>query len=253
MTPDSANDLDAGRPQPLSPPSDVPWSSVGGLAFLLLFLVIHVFFFHFSMLLQGRPPDMNTEMAGSNAVILGLVFLFLHRRTGTSTNAARALGLHVREPRRAIRRALVVFGLGAVAVAAWMLLEMIVLLMLGIEPPPQRIVQWLHEQTRGGFSFEVLYFIALAVAFVPLVEEVVFRGMLYLPLRRRVGALRAALLVSLLFALIHFYLPGMGHLFIVALVFTCAFEATGTIWAAVGAHALHNAVMIALLLLFPLR
>lgn len=71
----------------------------------------------------------------------------------------------------------------------------------------------------------------------PLLEELVFRGMLYEALDRRWGWIPALLLTSLLFALYHrsFWVP-----FVSSVIFVCLYRRTGTLWAPLIAHAVGN-------------
>jgi membrane protease YdiL (CAAX protease family) len=87
----------------------------------------------------------------------------------------------------------------------------------------------------------------LAVASAPLLEELVFRGMVQRPLERRLGPGRGIALTAALFALFHF-LPWLlpVHLFL-GLAFGYAVWATRSVWAGVILHAANNtAAMLAM-------
>ena len=61
------------------------------------------------------------------------------------------------------------------------------------------------------------------------------------------NTLETALLVSALFAAIHGHLAGLAHLFILALVLTELMEVTGSLFAPMLGHAVHNGCMIVLI------
>ena len=102
---------------------------------------------------------------------------------------------------------------------------------------------------------------ALAAAFVatftaPLVEEIVYRGMLYPALRRHVGVSWAVTIVFLIFAGIHFpqYLPCYGVIITILLlsfVLTLIRARTGRLLPCVFIHFVFNGVQCVLLVFSP--
>jgi membrane protease YdiL (CAAX protease family) len=112
-------------------------------------------------------------------------------------------------------------------------------------PTPQRAVALVAEAQSG--SAMLMMFIAVVVL-APIVEELLFRCVLYLPLRRACGVLPAALIVGAVFSGVHFYLWGALHLLVLSLVFTALLERTKSLWPAVLAHALNNALTFFLVL-----
>lgn len=92
------------------------------------------------------------------------------------------------------------------------------------------------------------YLFVLAIALAPLLEEVLFRGMLLPLLLRRWGAGAAVVVVSVLFALIHFHVPSLVPLFVVAAACSLAYIATGSILVPVALHGIFNAVNLGLLM-----
>jgi len=236
----------AGRDE--FPPQRVRWSVAEGFTLFVLFLVIH-------SVSAGLAPRSAPEQAGpamqialSNAAVLLMIYAFLRRRTGSFTDAAEAIGLRVRSPWRTLWRSVGPLAVGVVALLGWGALQAHVMKLTGWEPVEQETVRWIRARAQAGASLEVGVVAFLAVAVAPVTEELLFRGALYLPLRGRLGRVPAALAVSVLFAAVHAYLAGLGHLLILALVFTWMMESTGTIVAPILAHVAHNAAMVALIL-----
>lgn len=94
-----------------------------------------------------------------------------------------------------------------------------------------------------------VYLVVLAVGVAPFVEELVFRG-IFLPLLcRRFGAGAGVFGVSLLFAIIHFHVPSIVPLFVIAVGFSLAYIYTGSLWAPVAMHALFNGVNLGVMML----
>jgi membrane protease YdiL (CAAX protease family) len=106
-------------------------------------------------------------------------------------------------------------------------------------------------QTFGSRTDNILAFLTLVVL-APIAEEVLFRGYLYGKLRRYVPVLVAALMTSLLFALVHFQLNVGIDVFILSM-FLCGLRSlTGSIWAGVLVHMIKNGVAYYLLFVAPL-
>lgn len=103
---------------------------------------------------------------------------------------------------------------------------------------------------RNAKGVELLLIFAMLVLFVPFVEEVIFRGFLYMRFRRAFSVVTSALFVSIIFGLLHLQLGGeapplwvaMIDTFILSLVLVWLREKTGTIWSGVGLHALKNGI-----------
>lgn len=107
--------------------------------------------------------------------------------------------------------------------------------MLGWEVKEQEVI--VRALAKGGIAF---YLAGILVA--PLGEEFVFRRFLFNTLRVANGRVVAYAVSALLFALIHFNLPGTPAYLWMAICFTVAYERTGSIWGAVAVHALNNSV-----------
>ena len=92
--------------------------------------------------------------------------------------------------------------------------------------------------TAIGVTLGVLTMVIVA----PLVEEIIFRGLLFGAIVQRMGVLASALITALLFGLIHgdpVLFPTLAALgFVTAL----AYAATGNLWVPITLHALNNAL-----------
>lgn len=85
----------------------------------------------------------------------------------------------------------------------------------------------------------------LLVAVVgPVAEEIFFRGFVLTGLLRRFGVARALLLSSLLFGAFHIDPGAILLTFMLGLVLGWVYLKTGSIWPAIFAHSLHNAVAV---------
>jgi membrane protease YdiL (CAAX protease family) len=94
-----------------------------------------------------------------------------------------------------------------------------------------------------------LLFGAMAILLAPVVEEVVFRGILY-PAIKELGYPRLALwLTAVVFALTHANVVTFLSLTFFALALTSLYEHTESLWVPIGAHSLFNLANFAWLLL----
>lgn len=115
---------------------------------------------------------------------------------------------------------------------------------LGWKPQEETAVQLVEDTTAIGKQIYLAFF---AVIMAPVAEEFIFRGMLF-PFVRQLGLPRLAWFgVSALFALIHGSSADFIPLFVLALILTWLYVQTDSLLAPVAAHALFNAVNLAIL------
>lgn len=91
-----------------------------------------------------------------------------------------------------------------------------------------------------------LAFISLVIV-APITEELIFRGWLYGKLRSRIHRVLAILIVSLLFAVIHFQWNVGITVFCLSVVNCIMREVTGTTYAGILTHMLNNGIAFVLL------
>ena len=94
-----------------------------------------------------------------------------------------------------------------------------------------------------------VYLLFVGVILGPIAEELLFRGMLFPILARRIGTVESVLIVSVLFGAIHVHLPSFLPLCIVSMALCMAYVYSGSIAVPIAMHALFNGVN---LLLYPM-
>ena len=110
----------------------------------------------------------------------------------------------------------------------------------GTELELQEIAQVVAQE----LSWLEIAYMVMAIIIAPLFEELVFRGIAFPYLVKRVGVAGGTALVSLVFALIHSHLPSFVPLFMVSSVLCLAYWRTGSLWVSIGMHTLFNAISI---------
>lgn len=117
---------------------------------------------------------------------------------------------------------------------------------LGIRPEPHPIVEILKKEK----SLLVIYHLIItAILIAPVFEEILFRGLFYQALKKRLGYLRAVIISSGLFSLMHFnpsqFLPVLG----LGMLLCFIFEYTGSLVPAIVLHIVNNGLFMGLFFL----
>jgi uncharacterized protein len=119
------------------------------------------------------------------------------------------------------------------------------LIVIGISSAIFGDVPTARDQVVGDATYisfqEFLWLFALGAIAAPLVEEFLFRGLLYPLMRVRFRVVGAVLLSSLMFAAIHFIPPLIPALMMMGVVLAYLFERYDSLYPPIAVHALNNA------------
>jgi len=215
------------------PPEAPSWRGYWVLLLPILLILFQLVPLGLSIL--GIRPTLAVVLSstmGADLLIVGVAAFVVARRPGS-----RLGRLGLLPPRR--KRDLVLLPIaGAVlSFVGLYVAEGTLSFLLGERPTPQRVAQALAEARGTGLR-------ALALAAVgvvaPLAEEVVFRGVSFRGLRRRLGFFPAAALSAGLFSLAHLDLPHGLQLFVVGVVLAWTVERSGSILPGILLHAVIN-------------
>ncbi len=91
--------------------------------------------------------------------------------------------------------------------------------------------------------------ILLAIISAPVIEEIIFRGIMLPLMLKKTAPLSAIFFVALLFAAVHTHVPAIIPIFILAVGLSLGYLATGSIAVPIIAHAIFNTVSITAFLL----
>ena len=106
---------------------------------------------------------------------------------------------------------------------------------------PSHWTEWFDEDLAWGSTGVLVGSLLGTVFFAPVLEEIVFRGLLYGTLRRRVGWPVAAVLSAAVFAAAHGYgVAGFGSVFASGVMWAVAYEKTRSLLPGMVAHAANN-------------
>ena len=98
------------------------------------------------------------------------------------------------------------------------------------------------SKTQAITSISVVLAVLSLVVIAPIVEEIVFRGLLFGALAGRLGVLGSAVITALLFGAVHGDPVLFPTLVAMGFVTALAYAGTGNLWVAVTLHALNNAL-----------
>jgi membrane protease YdiL (CAAX protease family) len=98
------------------------------------------------------------------------------------------------------------------------------------------------SKTPGITSISVALAVLSLVVIAPVVEEIVFRGLLFGALAARLGVLGSAVVTALLFGAVHGDMVLFPTLAAMGFVTALAYAATGNLWVAIALHAANNAL-----------
>lgn len=106
---------------------------------------------------------------------------------------------------------------------------------------PARLEERAQELADRAGGFDTVLLVLMVVVGAPLVEELVYRGLVQRSLSNAVGASAGLLLTAILFAIIHFSPVEYPGLFLAGLVFGGCVALTGRLGMAIVTHAAFNA------------
>lgn len=94
---------------------------------------------------------------------------------------------------------------------------------------------------------DLVLLLILTALVAPIVEEVIFRGLLYRVVRARRGVAAAAIVSALAFAMVHFIPLLVGVFFVFGLILSAVAQRYESLYPAIALHSLNNAAVVGLL------
>lgn len=110
--------------------------------------------------------------------------------------------------------------------------------------PEQELVVLFREVTRRSDYESIIKIFAAGVIIAPLAEEFLFRGYFYGVFKRYFGPVLSGFFTAALFAAFHMNLASLASLFVLAICFTVAYEASGSLVVPMSMHALFNSAQL---------
>lgn len=215
--------IGVGRPERPA----VGWTEIGiGLGSYLLLTAVGVGAF----LLAGRPPPVIVGVLASAVTALAAVAI----AAAVRVRSLAALGL------RTVPWRWVALGAGA-GVLGWAINRGVILGYVAITGDTGNPQQGLADAAAGSV-IGLLGLLAVGAVVIPVAEELLFRGVLYGGLRRY-GVARATIVSAAVFGLAHGPTVVALGAFVLGVIMALVYERTGSLWPAVVAHGVNNAIL----------
>lgn len=233
-------------------PFAVPWTLVDvaeAVAVLLFALVVAGL-----IAPQTAEPAADTPAGGTvRAALMGLqyllvvgatVALILVRVRPRSSQPWRALGMRFRALARLV-------GIGIAGYAVFLTGMLAAGALLGSLFGGALALAQTTEEIIGsaGSTAEILLYLVLVSVLAPLAEEIIFRGYVYAGLRRFLPVRQAILLGGLVFAAVHLNADALLVITAIGALLCYLYERTRSLVPGIVAHALHNGLVLLIMLL----
>jgi membrane protease YdiL (CAAX protease family) len=134
-------------------------------------------------------------------------------------------------------------GVGIWGCAGFVVLAMVMLLIWFAPDLPARFATYVKPAYtfRQGGALAAAVYIFFVCAFAPIVEEILFRGLIFRRWQARWGGVRAAILSSILFAILH---PAVLPQFCFGVLSCLLLVRTGSLWPCIALHVINNALCV---------
>jgi membrane protease YdiL (CAAX protease family) len=159
-----------------------------------------------------------------------------------------AIGIGTGSLFRGIGQGLLVYACALPGLIAAILIWWFVLTLAGIGTQPQAPVHLFRESIETGRWAPAVAVMGFGMVIAPLVEELLFRGVLHRTLAHRLGIPLGTLCSSCVFGAVHGNLLAGVPVAILGAILALELERTGSIWTCVALHAAFNAGQFALML-----
>lgn len=203
-------------------------------------LVIAAFVVLMRALVSGLPKNVESVLALlalQSMVPIATVYLLIVRRRGVDW-----ADLGLRPVARRWYRHAVVIALATVPVVGAVNALTQALVDVPFTNPQLKVL------APAGFSWiGLIGMLAMAGVVAPVVEEIVFRGLLYGWLRRRVGVALGIALSALLFAFAHGIVILAPALAVQGVILATVYQRSGSLWPSIVVHGTFNAIMTSVL------
>jgi membrane protease YdiL (CAAX protease family) len=208
----------------------IPGALFLGLSAYLLPQVLLIFF----------VPEINSLMLSENATNFVIMALFELLTIGAIIVFVRGYGLRLRDLGLANFK-LSGLGLAALGFAIYIAASLVIgIVVQAIVPFDENQVQDIGFSNPNGPEL-VMVFVTIVIL-APLAEELLFRGFIFKGVRRTLPFWPTAIIVSLLFGLVHGQINVGLDVFALSMVLCWLRERTGSLWPGIALHSGKNLV-----------
>ena len=168
------------------------------------------------------------------AVALVVLFAVMHSKTTIKQLFSYKNATY----KRSISRG-VIYGIAAIPpVVIITVIMSMVIGDLGLVAESQPVIDWLTNPETTFTTRIVIIFCAVVIA--PVIEEVIFRGILFPAVLKNNSFILAVLLVGCIFSLIHFHAPSFLSILMLNIFFCAGYASTGSLVTPIVMHMVFN-------------
>jgi len=242
----------------------IKYPLLGFIGYLLVFFIVAPLGIHFISSTLKEQLQLSPVMLITLLQILAMVSVIIYLILYSFIQEKETLkGIWIHPKRFRFQCLLEDFGLGIltwiiafpVVVFTSQFAEFITYLITGITGVEQIAIRYLKMASGSPLSLTIVLFVIMIAA--PIIEEFVFRGLLFSYFKKNLGFNRALLLSSLIFSLFHFS-PSQGvtnfallsSLFVLSLYLGFLYERQASLIAPIALHMTFNSISVIRILLF---
>lgn len=192
---------------------------------------------------SGRALPSASLVVAMLATQLALLVVLGWRIVRPGVITFEAMGLTLRNVERQLNLGLI----GGVAIFCLAIVVGLLMRGLGVQQTQMQMFESLRQVPLGVFLIVLLVTAVLA----PVAEESFFRGYIFTALRGRYGRPLAYVGSALLFAAIHFNLPALVPILLMAVGLTYLYDRSGSVVPGIIAHGINNGFALVILRLAP--
>jgi uncharacterized protein len=219
---------------PDSPP--IKTSNAGGI-FFSLSLIIAYFITQFLtayLILKFyglSSKEINHTISFSAATLNAFLWIVICRPLITKMDYEEP-----NRPKPTLINSLKYYGLGFLMMYGFIIAYGIILQSQGIELDKQEVAKSLQELGQSNLLLALLG----PALLIPIIEELLFRGILFRHLKKSISLFLSIFISGVLFGLVHMepavFIPLIG----LGIIFAWTYEQSGSIWVAIALHATNN-------------
>lgn len=237
--------------EPVHRLDSLPWSLASTLYIVVPLVLVQVVFATMYSLFQGEDSPGSSDNERAMVVVHSLLFhwvcfaligLSLHvRRLPWATTFGFSSRTFWREAGWGVA---IIIGVMPILIG-YNFVAQLVMDWFGYQPPVQDVTRIIFGASDLSTK---IYFALLAVVIAPVVEEMLFRGILLPAITRKTGVKPAIVIVSVLFAAVHGHLPSAVPLFILSIALSLGYIYRGSLVTSIAMHSFFNSMTIAVII-----
>mgnify|MGYP000745961699 CR=1 FL=1 len=206
--------------------------------------IVSLLFLFILLSIQPAKPDAAAPTLNSSTIISGSLFMLVIAAFLVVVVMVRGIssveffGLDRLSPSKTILWGIlgcvVAVPMAILAAALW--LTYYIIPTMGA-PEVQQMVTFYKE---SALPLDRLAVIVSACIIAPVAEEVIFRGYIYPVVKRYTEPFVAAIIISLVFSVLHHNAAALAPLVVLSLLLVIAYEVTASLWAPIAIHSIFN-------------